>query len=86
MIVIPTDEEYAKRVESSKNDIDKDNSETELNEMKGNNEEEREEEENLQRQSVTDWIDWQRERKSVSLEDQLWMVVILSFLLYFSSL
>lgn len=54
MIVIPTDEEYAKRVESSKNDIDKDNSETELNEMKGNNEEERKEEENLQRQSVTD--------------------------------
>lgn len=36
VIVIPTDEEYTTRQESCKNDIDKDNSETELNEMKGN--------------------------------------------------
>lgn len=37
VIVVPADEEYTSRLESCKNDIDKDNSETELNEMKGNN-------------------------------------------------
>lgn len=38
VIVVPTDEEYIRRQESCKNDIDKDNSENELNEMKGNEE------------------------------------------------
>lgn len=37
VIVVPTEEEYARRQESCKNDIDKDNTETEQNEMKGNN-------------------------------------------------
>lgn len=35
VIVVPTDEEYVRRQESCKNDIDKDNSETEQNDMKG---------------------------------------------------
>lgn len=37
VIVVPSDEDYTARVEACKNDIDKDNSEHDLNEMKGNN-------------------------------------------------
>lgn len=35
IVVVADEEEYAKRLEACKNDIDKDSSEQELNELKG---------------------------------------------------